>query len=86
MKIKRTPRKNEVKSFMSDDESFCISIVRRKDDKYHYYYDMLSYEPEDDVYYWRFTMDPSSGIFETVDDIEKEILATFSEDLKSTRK
>jgi hypothetical protein len=57
---------------MIDDGRACIAIIKQRDGCFLYYEDQLSFDPDEDVYYWNTMMNPASGIYGSIEDAERD--------------
>lgn len=76
--MKRQPRQNEVANLISADGKVCFSIVERSDSFYEFYVDSLSFDQDEGISYWSQEGSPRTGIFEFIEDAEREIQSQFS--------
>ena len=75
-----TPRRsfpNEVCTLYGNCGQWCVAVVARKDGLFKGFEDQLSYDDEEDVYYW--TGMPCggngcTGLYETVEELVRDVL------------
>ena len=72
----RPARDNEVRVLCNLDGALCVVILRRPDGLYYCEEDYLVYDSEYDITYWGSrTPGQCNGIYQTLADAERDILA-----------
>jgi hypothetical protein len=75
--LERTPRQDEIGAIISGDGKTCIAVVKRSDGLLWCFEDTLSWDQENDVYYWTRSSDPCSGLYESWQEAEHDVRSGF---------